>query len=355
MMKELGEELAEKIAEQNTIAVYDSRRAITYDVTKARALEFKNGNVCLQLEEANSQGAMVVCNNGKRVAACAVSAKDLKAARPREDQDLVVLANQLLNPGGKIEVRPPAGAHLRAFLAHMELVAFMADEPAEASFKAAADHLQDSGSVDPRTMSLLEDRAERLTVLLLERPGSQGALALYNKNSATALGVAPPEILRTMRPLPSTDLVGDVNRSFGPDYGNKVTSAAQSRLTAVLEALQGETDMATKKAAAKNAKFTPPAGVAKKAAAANKEKKEPTERKSSLFRLVSATKSVWSAYETQKGEIVAAFVKLGAVGKAPGVTKGALVAALPNVPDKNISFYLSKWQAPGIVEKLAAA
>ena len=117
--------------------------------------------------------------------------------------------------------------------------------------------------------------------------------------------------------------------------------------------------MATKKAAAKNAKFAPPAGAAKKAVTAKKvkaAKKEPTERKSSLFRLKNDTKAMWSAFTTQKGEIVAAFVKLGAVGKnVAGVTKAALVAALPGVPDKNISFYLSKWQEPGIVEKLAAA
>ena len=70
---------------------------------------------------------------------------------------------------------------------------------------------------------------------------------------------------------------------------------------------------------------------------------------------MSATKSVWSAFTTQKGAIVAAFIKLGAVGKGAGVTKGQLVAALPDVPDKNISFYLTKWQEPGIVEKTAAA
>ena len=37
------------------------------------------------------------------------------------------------------------------------------------------------------------------------------------------------------------------------------------------------------------------------------------------------------------------------------LTRAQLVAALPDVPDKNISFYLSKWQVPGIVEKMAAA
>ena len=65
---------------------------------------------------------------------------------------------------------------------------------------------------------------------------------------------------------------------------------------------------------------------------------------------------MWSAYTTQKGEIIAAFMKLGAVGsKATGVSRAQLIAALPNVDEKNISFYLSTWQKtdPAILEKLA--
>jgi hypothetical protein len=164
------------------------------------------------------------------------------------------------------------------------------------------------------------------------------------------LGVAPPEVLRVLRP----GVAADANQLLVPDNGAPVTPVAESHLTAVLEYRKENIEMADKKAAKK---FAAPAGVAKKAAAKTKKAaKEPTERKSSLFRLLNDTKAVWSAFTTQKAEIVAALVKLGAVGKnAAGVTRAQLIAALPDVPEKNISFYLSKWQAPGLLEKMPAA
>ena len=97
-------------------------------------------------------------------------------------------------------------------------------------------------------------------------------------------------------------------------------------------------------------KFAPPVGAAKKAA-----KPAGSPRKSSLFRLIG---TAWKDFigRGQKGQIVAAFQKAGATGaKAAGVTRAQLIEALPNVPPANISFYLSKWQRPGIVEKLEPA
>ena len=108
--------------------------------------------------------------------------------------------------------------------------------------------------------------------------------------------------------------------------------------------------MAGKKFEAKGAQKR---AVNTKAAKPKKTAGEP--RKSSLFRLKKDAEKTWSAFEGQKGEIVAAFKKLGAVGaKAAGATRAALIAALPKVPANNVSFYLSKWQAPGILEKLEA-
>jgi hypothetical protein len=143
---------------------------------------------------------------------------------------------------------------------------------------------------------------------------------------------------------------------------------AERHLTALLKRIE-ENIMAGKKKIAeveaktpKAAKFAAPKGAPVKGVKAEVKVKKAKdgsvapERKSSLFRLLNDTKSTWSAFTTQKATIVAAFVKLGAVGKtAAGVTRAQLIAALPDVPDKNISFYLSKWNPAGIVEKLPAA
>lgn len=122
--------------------------------------------------------------------------------------------------------------------------------------------------------------------------------------------------------------------------------------------------MAAKKTSTK--KFEAPKGAATKEAKAPKpakkaaEKKEPTVRKASTYRLIAAAKKVWEAYAGQKGAIVKAMVKAGAVGKtAAGVTAAELVKAT-GIADKNVAFYMSVWQSTKkqdtvIVEKLAAA
>jgi hypothetical protein len=211
---------------------------------------------------------------------------------------------------------------------------------------------------------LLEDPSNGVVLMRLEEPNSQGAICVYNNGSRVAAGVVPTETLNRLRRIVSTDMVRDVNQLLHPcTAGVTVTPVAERHLTAVLEHCKENIDMATKKAAeiaAKTKKFEAPKGAAKKAAketkAVGKKKDGGTERKSSLFRLLNDTKKTWEAFTTQKATIIEAFVKLGAVGKtAAGATRAQLVAALPGVPDKNVSFYLSKWQPAGIVEKLPAA
>jgi hypothetical protein len=129
-----------------------------------------------------------------------------------------------------------------------------------------------------------------------------------------------------------------------------VTPVAARHLTAVIEHRKEIENMAGKKFEAKGAEKR---AVKAKKSVAKKTVGEP--RKSSLFRLVKATEKVWGAFDKQKGEIVAAFKKLGAVGsKAPGITRAQLITAAPKVPVNNLSFYLSKWQPAGILEKLEA-
>jgi len=221
--------------------------------------------------------------------------------------------------------------------------------------------------VDMDAVCLLEDASNGVVLMRLEKPNSQGAICVYNNGSRVAAGVVPTEVLKTLRPKSSEDIVRDVNQLLHPiTAGVTVTTAAERHLTAVLEHCKESIEMANKKAAkaaetaAKTKKFAAPASASKKAVKADKPakaaKSEGGARKSSLFRLLNDTKATWSAFTTQKGEIVAAFVKLGAVGKtAAGCTRAQLIEALPNVGDKNISFYLSKWQPIGVVEKLPAA
>jgi hypothetical protein len=244
-------------------------------------------------------------------------------------------------------------------------------EEEEGRIGIAKPHPSAKIAVDMEAICLLEDPSNGVILMRLEHPNSQGAICVYNNGSRVAAGVVPTEVLNKLRSLTSTDIVRDVNQLLHPmTAGVIVTPVAERHLTAVLEHCKEDVEMKTKKAAetaAKTKKFAAPASAPVKAAKAAKPAKEAkvkkaskdgatTERKSSLFRLLNDTKTTWSAFATQKAEIVAAFVKLGAVGKtAAGVTRGALIAALPGVPDKNISFYLSKWQPAGIVEKLPAA
>ena len=202
------------------------------------------------------------------------------------------------------------------------------------------------------------DPANGIKLLCLEKPNSQGAICVYNNGMRVAAGVVALETLETLRSVPSGDLVADVNQLLHPSNGAVVTSTAKGHLTAVLEHCKENIAMATEeKIETAPKKFTAKKTVAKKTVAKKTAKKEAgAPRKSSLFRLLNDAKSTWSAFATQKGEIVAAFVKLGAVGKtAAGVTRAKLIEALPAISDKNISFYLSKWQGEGIVEKLPAA
>jgi hypothetical protein len=217
---------------------------------------------------------------------------------------------------------------------------------------------------DLSMVCLLEDPTNGITLLRLENPNSQGAICVYNNGSRVAAGVVATETLRILRVRACEDMAADVRLLLHPlSSGVTVVPVAERHLTALLQRIE-ENIMAGKKKVAieeakKPAKFAAPKGAPVKAAKAVKKSKDgaaPTERKSSLFRLLNDTKKTWEAFATQKGEIIKAFVKLGAVGKAAaGVTRAQLVAALPGVPDKNVSFYLSKWQPISVVEKLPAA
>lgn len=128
-------------------------------------------------------------------------------------------------------------------------------------------------SVNVEDVCLLEDPANGIVLMCLEKPNSQGAICIYNNGSRVAAGVVPTEVLSSLRPLVSEDLVRDVNLLLHPiTAGVIVTPVAETHLTAVLEHCKEKIVMATE-TVVKTKKFAPPAGAAKKASAKKDEKK----------------------------------------------------------------------------------
>jgi hypothetical protein len=249
-------------------AIPDPKRPVNFDVDAVRAVELPNGVVCLQLEAANSQGALAVSDNGTCVSACMLSTSTLKTAKPvRPPVVLVDLARRMLEPLNKrVIVKPAAAHHLRAFLAQMELVqlrAEVADLTEAPSIKPPARYARDVQEIDLSSVSILEDPRNGYTLLKVEKDNSQGAICVYNNSSRVSAGVVPPEILKTLRPVIDQDLVRDVNQLLHPITDDVVvTPTAERYLTAVLNACKENTIMAEK-----TRKFTPPAAASKKPAA----------------------------------------------------------------------------------------
>jgi hypothetical protein len=254
-------------------------RTVAFDLSSVRALELKNGNVCLQLEATNSQGALSIIDNGTRVVACVINQRELAKARAlAAPSSLSELAQRLLEPlNKKVKVRPAAMHHLKSFLAQMDLAALRADEAEKdgeekPTIRPAAAYALELVAADLSYVHLLEDTNNGIVLLQLEKANSQGAICVYNDGRRVAVGVVPPEILKVLRPLASSDLVRDVNQLLHPiTDGVTVTTVAERHLTAVLNACKENITMATEK----TAKFAPPATAAKKTtkAAAAKPKK----------------------------------------------------------------------------------
>ena len=100
-----------------------------------------NGIVMMQLEPANSQGAICVYNNGVRVAAGVVPPEKLKTLRPLTGPtvDLHKAAHQLLNPlVPSVPVTPVAARHLTAVIHCKELKHMATEETTAKKFAAPA-------------------------------------------------------------------------------------------------------------------------------------------------------------------------------------------------------------------------
>jgi hypothetical protein len=131
-------------------------------------------------------------------------------------------------------------------------------------------------AVNLEDVCLLEDPANGIILLCLEKPNSQGAICVYNNGSRVAAGVLPTERLMELRSFPSEDLVKDINQFLHPiTAGVIVTPVAETHLTAVLAHCKEKIDMATE-TAIKTKKFAAPKNAATKSVA--KKAAEKTEK-----------------------------------------------------------------------------
>lgn len=335
------------------------------EANSLRLLTHANGLISLKLERWNSQGAMHIWkSDDDRIVSGVLTpalAADVKVQAPNLDAVKELASAWLDNKKVKKTLEMEYVLHCVVHAVNRAQSAFalsVLPYQLPAPRPSAAEP-----TITPAGVRLLEDSILGAVLVQLERANSQGALVCYNNSMQVGVGVCPPEILETLRQMPvEVNLVTAVKQLLNPAVPSvPVTPTAARHLTTILHCKENPVKNTTE-APTVEKKFAAKTVPAKKAAAKPAEeaakKKAPTERKSSLFRLLNESKAVWSAFKTQKAEIVAAFIKLGAVGnKAPGVTRAALIAALPKIGDKNISFYLSVWQKnePVIVEKLAAA
>lgn len=108
---------------------------------------------------------------------------------------------------------------------------------------------------------LLEDPANGIAMLQVERPNSQGAICVYNNGVRVASGVIPTEKLKTLRPVgDKVDIVKAVNQFLNPIVPSvSVTPVAVRHLTAVLEHCKEIIAMTAETVTVKNTKFAPPA------------------------------------------------------------------------------------------------
>ncbi len=178
------------VVEEEIPAVPHPDAEITLDKNEVRLLEDpNNGITLLQLEKANSQGAICVYNNGVRVAAGVVPPTVLKTLRP-VTADVVRVVHQLLNPEHpSVPVTPVANRHLTAVLNCKEIT-HMATKKFEAPAritKKSTKTVEGAAFVDvvnnvPKTVTMT-DRAK-------------GAAALGKPVVKTAKETAPKSVNR---------------------------------------------------------------------------------------------------------------------------------------------------------------
>jgi hypothetical protein len=128
-------------------------------------------------------------------------------------------------------------------------------------------------------LQLLEDRANHLVMMQMEKANSQGAICVYNNGSRVAAGVVPLEMLRKLRPVKTdpengldanTMLLEVANQLLNPSTpGVPVSPVAARHLTAVINCkeltiMANEAGKTASVAVSSSRKFAPPAAATKK-------------------------------------------------------------------------------------------
>lgn len=349
-------------------------RAMLSNLEEVRALNLRmlnhpGGLVSLKLERCNSQGALHIwpSANGRRLC-CGVLTPALAVGVKAQPYDLETILAQV---EAWLTDEFEEDSEMEDTLNRVKVAIKRQLEPVKLVPTSLAIPVPRDGSPEPRITAasarLLEDPRLGIILMQLEKENSQGAICVYNNSSRVSVGVVPPEILKTLRPVPGeVDLVKAANQLLNPVVPSvPVTPVASRYLTAVLHCKE-IVEMST----SKKKKFESPvvdtpkskkfAGskAPKTKKAVEGESAERTRKVGAAYRLLNDAKVTWSAFtKGQKAIIIEALVAVKAVGKTgTGITSADLAAKLEgkitaNQPlERVVGFYFSQWKKAGIVE-----
>jgi hypothetical protein len=217
-----------------------------------RLLDHPGGLVSLKLERCNSQGSLQIyavsghrlhCGvmpqiyeGGSRLC-CGVLTPVLAVGVKARPYDLGTVLSQV---DAWLTDEYEKDSEMEDTLKKVKTAIKRQTEPvklAPAPFTPAAPR---EGTPEPRitaaSVRLLEDPRLGIILMQLEKENSQGAICVYNNSSRVSVGVVPPEILKTLRPVPGeVDLVKAANQLLNPVVPSvPVTPVAVGYLTAVL-------------------------------------------------------------------------------------------------------------------------
>ena len=225
-----------------------------------RILVQPNSVMSLKLERCNSQGALHLWDNGDRLVhyvLTPVLAKGVTAA-PYDVEALDAFIDTLL------ESKSEKSADVEEVLKSAKRAVRRQIDPVKLAVTTLPITTPRESAAEPRitaaNVKLLEDPTLGIVLLQLEKENSQGAICVYNNGSRVAVGLVPPEILKTLRTLTDVDVIKAANQLLNPVVPSvPVTPVAASHLTAVLHCKELIPAMVEATVSARTSKFAAPA------------------------------------------------------------------------------------------------